>query len=138
MNQTGRVLFVSLLLLLASNLLLAEFDSLYGLKFSVAGDLLAQVNTDGEYSIVPREGELLIYSPVDYLFNGQMSVTAGVEEGVPQVALEELFLGSTKLIPRSRFRVGQYFLSVGRLNQFHRHDWPFTSAPTVQENFFGP
>jgi hypothetical protein len=41
------------------------------------------------------------------------------------------------LIPNSSFRIGTFFLGIGRLNQFHQHDWPFISAPIVQSKFFG-
>ena len=50
--------------------------------------------------------------------------------------IHEAYLGSSKLIPRSRFRLGHFFLGVGRINQIHRHDWPFTTAPKYHQLFF--
>ena len=38
----------------------------------------------------------------------------------------------------SAFKVGQFFLGIGRLNQTHRHDWPFSNAPLVFRRFFDP
>ena len=43
---------------------------------------------------------------------------------------------TSKLIPRSRIKLGQYFLGIGRLNKFHQHDWPFVTTPLTQLNIF--
>jgi hypothetical protein len=83
-----------------------------------------------------RSVELLLHSPVDYLFHGTLSLAGHLESGVVALELHEAFLGSTQLIPHSRFRVGQFFLTIGRLNHFHQHEWPFISAPEVHQTFF--
>jgi hypothetical protein len=59
------------------------------------------------------------------------------EEGEYKAEIHEGYIGSSKLIPNSRFKMGKFFLGVGRLNQFHQHDWPFTSTPLVHQKFFG-
>lgn len=84
-----------------------------------------------------REAEFMFYGPVDHLFDGMLSVAAHREGGVSFFEIHEAHISSSKLIPRSRIKAGQFFLGVGRLNRFHRHEWPFVSAPKVQAQFFG-
>jgi len=84
-----------------------------------------------------REAEISMYAPIDHLFDGVLSMAAHKEAGGFIFELHEATIGSTKLIPRTSFRVGKYFLGIGRLNRFHRHDWPFVSAPKVFSEFFG-
>jgi len=112
-----------------------------GLKTSVGLDVVGQAglnSTSGASDRLDvREFEVMLYAPADHLFDGMGSIAAHYEgTGIPQVELHEAYLGSSKLIPRSRFRAGQYFLGIGRLNQVHRHDWPFISAPKVHKEFF--
>jgi hypothetical protein len=107
-----------------------------GLDISVAGDIVDQFGPEGTKRIDVREAEFLFYAPVDHLFDGQVSFAAHTEATGLFAEVHEAFIGSSRLIPRSRFRVGQFFLGFGRLNQFHRHDWPFTTAPKVHSQFF--
>lgn len=112
-----------------------------GLQLSVAGDLVGSIDAGAKGGAANRldvrEAEVMLYAPIDHLFDGVVSLAAHQEEGELTFEVHETYIGSTRLIPRSRFRVGQFFLGFGRLNQFHRHDWPFTSAPKVQRDFFG-
>jgi len=112
-----------------------------GLKTSVALDLVGsfnrtKLNTANDRFDV-REAEFLLYGPIDHLFDGMLNVAAHNEGGVSLFEVHEAYIGSSKLIPRSRFRLGQFFLGIGRLNRFHRHDWPFISAPKEHLEFFG-
>jgi hypothetical protein len=79
----------------------------------------------------------LIYGPVDHLFDGLLSLAAHNEGGLSIFELHEAYIASSKLIPRSQVKAGQFFLGIGRLNRFHRHEWPFISAPKVNRIFFG-
>ncbi len=108
-----------------------------GLEISAAGDLVGGFGGTADGTFLPREAEILLYAPIDHLFDGSLAMAAHDEKGEVVFELHELTLGSTRLIPRSRFRIGQYFLGIGRLNQFHRHDWPFTSAPKIFADLFG-
>jgi hypothetical protein len=112
-----------------------------GLKISAAVDMAGSFRANRQSTANDRfdvrEAEILFNAPIDHLFDGVMSAAAHREAGVSMFEVHEAYIGSTKLIPRSRFRLGQYFLGVGRLNRFHRHEWPFIFAPKVQEQFFG-
>lgn len=107
-----------------------------GLDISAAADIVGQTGPEGTRRLDVREAEFLLFAPVDHLFDAQISFSAHTEVNGLFAEVHEAFIGSTRLIPRSRFRVGQFFLGFGRLNQFHRHDWPFTTAPRVQKTFF--
>ena len=90
-----------------------------------------------EQKLVLREAELSFYSAVDQLFDATLTMAAHRENGEQKFEAHEGYLSSSRLIPRSRLRMGLFFLGFGRLNQFHRHDWPFISAPRVHQEFFG-
>lgn len=111
-----------------------------GLQSSLAGDMVFDlgVNEDStaEDKMTMRGAEVMFYAPVDPNFDGTLSLAAHDENGETVFELHELFLSSSRLIPRSRFQVGQFFLGVGRLNQIHQHDWPFIRAPKVHQTFF--
>lgn len=120
-----------------------------GLKTSVAVDLV------GEYAIgdkkvqtlkyQPKEtfkvrsAEFLFYAPIDPHFDGLLSFAAHPEGqqafGTPEI--HEAYVSSSKLLDGFRFKAGQYFLGVGRVNQIHQHDWPFISPTIMQKELFG-
>lgn len=114
-----------------------------GLKYSVAGDIVgtlgakkATTASSDRDRMIGREAELSLYGPVDHLFDAQSSLAAHFEDGESTYEIHELFVSSSKLIPRSRLKLGKFFLGVGKLNRVHRHDWPFTTAPLVQSELF--
>ncbi len=101
------------------------------------GDFRADRASESDDAFRPREVELGFYGPIDPTYDGVLTAAAHREGGAYLFELHEATIGSAKLIPMSSFRLGQFFLGIGRLNRFHRHDWPFISAPKVQEKFFG-
>lgn len=111
-----------------------------GLQISVAGDLVAErgLRSDSRAleRLSPRSLEMMFYAPVDHLFDAVASATAHDERGELFFETHELWLGSSKLIPRGRFRIGQMFPAFGRLQRFHQHDWPFIAAPEVHTRLF--
>lgn len=107
-----------------------------GLELSVAGDIVGTFGGASNNRLEPREAEIQLYAPIDHLFDGIASLAAHNEKGQYFFEIHQLTIGSSKLISRTRFHLGQYFLGIGRLNRFHRHDWPFISAPKVQTSFF--
>ncbi|MBM4254128.1 MAG: hypothetical protein FJ146_19350 [Deltaproteobacteria bacterium] len=119
----------------------AHTDDGSGLKTCVTLDLMGSFNaprmTQATDRFAVRESELLLYGPIDHLFDGVLNVAAHGDTARPLVEPHEAYIGSSKLIPRSRFRLGQFFLGLGRLNHFHRHDWPVVTAPKSQLEFFG-
>jgi hypothetical protein len=132
---------ISLLILLVtlSKTTLGFIDTT-GLQVSLAGDMIydqgLNSTSTADEKLTMRGVEMTFYAPLDHRFDGVISAAAHDENGETIFELHELYLGSTKLIPRSRFRVGQFFLGIGRLNRFHQHDWPFIRAPKVHEEFF--
>lgn len=118
----------------------AQAEDLGGLKTSVSVDTAGQFglsrSSGATNRIDVREAELLLYAPADHVYDGQLNIAAHTENGVPQLEVHEAYLGSSKMIPRSRFRLGLFFLGIGRLNQTHRHDWPFVTAPKYHQLFF--
>ncbi len=112
-----------------------------GLKMSAAMDAVgafrANKQSAAKDEFLIREAEILLTAPIDQIFTGQLSFAAHREAGFSVVELHEAFISSSKLIPRSNIRVGQFFLGVGRLNRVHRHEWPMIFAPKVHQSFFG-
>jgi len=110
------------------------------LQMSVAGDMVLDLGINNsptaQDKLTMRGAELMLYAPVDHRFNGVLSATAHDEGGEAIFELHELFLSSSKIVPRGQLKVGQFFLGVGRLNQIHQHDWPFIRAPKVHKIFF--
>jgi hypothetical protein len=131
--------FLIFLFILASTSVLAQDKT--GLKTSIAVDLVGEFNADKESNAAdkfsPRSIDVMFYAPIDHLFDGVLSVAAHDEGGESVAELHEAFIGSSRVIPGLNFKLGQYFLGVGRLNRYHRHEWPFISAPMVHEKFFG-
>ena len=112
-----------------------------GLQIAVAGDMVAELglksDSQAREKLSPRAMEIMLYAPVDHNFDAVASATAHEESGQVFFETHELWIGSSKLIPRTRFRIGQLFPAFGRLQRFHQHDWPFISAPEVHTRLIG-
>ncbi|MBO9668062.1 MAG: hypothetical protein J7501_14775, partial [Bdellovibrio sp.] len=108
------------------------------LNFSAAIDATGPINLDdsSENKFGIRSAEFMMYAAVDPTFDAMINFAAHNEDGEYKAELHEGYISSSKLIPDLRFKLGTFFLGVGRLNQFHQHDWPFISAPKVQSTFF--
>ncbi len=111
-----------------------------GLEISASGDMVYNQGfnegSDADDKLTMRGAELVLYAPIDYQFDGVLSAAAHDENGETVFELHELYISTSKIVPRSNIRLGQFFLSIGRLNRFHQHDWPFTRAPLVHRTFF--
>ncbi|MGB0452995.1 MAG: hypothetical protein ACPGJV_04700 [Bacteriovoracaceae bacterium] len=111
-----------------------------GLEISVSGDMVhnqgLNEESEADDKLTMRGAEIILYAPIDHNFDGVLSAAAHDEGGETMFELHELFIATSKIVPRSNIRVGQFFLSLGRLNRFHQHDWPFTRAPLVHRTFF--
>lgn len=97
--------------------------------------LVSDQKSDGD-QLSPRGVELSLSGPLDPRFEGKLNIAGHEEAGLFRYELHEAYVQSSQLIPASSLKLGRFFLGVGRLNQIHRHDWPFPSAPQVQERFF--
>jgi len=110
-----------------------------GLEVSLAGDMVYEQGLNKTSAATDklkmRGAEMSFFAPLDHRFDGNLSAAAHDENGETVFELHELYFGSTKMIPRSRFKIGQFFLGIGRLNHIHQHDWAFIEAPKVHETF---
>lgn len=108
------------------------------LNFSAALDAVAPIDFDNSDNnqLQIRSAEFMLYGAVDTYFDAVLNFAAHNEDGQYKAELHEGYIGSSKLLEGFRFKAGTFFLGVGRLNQFHQHDWPFISAPRVQSEFF--
>lgn len=130
-------LALGLLLVFPLLSLRAEAQLLQNLQASGVVDLLHPVSLDDakDNRLDVRGAELSLFGPIDHIFDGTLTFAGHPEHGEFHFEVHEAFVGSSKLIPRSRFKLGKFLLGLGRLNQVHRHDWPFISAPKVQRVF---
>lgn len=112
-----------------------------GLQSSIAVDMVGTFKADKDSSaddrLMIRGAEVTFFAPVDHIFDGLLSLAAHPEGGETVFEVHEATLSTTKLVPRSKIKVGQFFLGVGRLNRSHQHDWAFVSAPFVHQTYFG-
>lgn len=131
--------FMFIVILILSALARAEGE-LKTVNLSVAVDLLGPFSMDqaAQNKIEPRSAEFQFYGPIDHVFDGVLNFAGHYDEGEFLFGVHEGYIGSTKLIPQSKFKIGKFFLGVGRLNGFHQHDWPFISAPKVHREFLVP
>ena len=122
----------------------AQASDLGGLKVFSAVDLVGDLgleNAPADSSrLKVRSFELATFGPVDPLFDATVNVAGHDEAGTIELELHEAYISSdvvlSKLLAGTRFKAGHYLLGIGRLNQFHSHEWPFTSAPKSHQQFF--
>lgn len=131
------ILFSSLLLL--TPFFAGAHSDVQSMQTEVVLDIVAPLEfEESEASKLDiRSVEILLHGPLDSTFDGMVNFAAHNEDGEYKLAVHEAYLSSSKLIPSSRFKIGKFFLGIGHLNQHHQHDWAFTSAPRVYEEFFG-
>lgn len=110
-----------------------------GLEIGLAGDMLyaqgLNSTSSADEKLRLRGAELMLYGPVDHAWDGRLSIAAHDEAGQTNFQVHELFVENNHLLPFTSLKIGQYFLGIGRLNRFHQHDWPFTTAPKVHRDF---
>lgn len=113
---------------------------LSGMNATAALDLVTPLYSTEEHGegfrVLPRSAEFMLYGPIDHLFDGVINFAGHTEDGEFHFELHEGYVESSKLIGNSRFKLGKFFLGVGRLNQYHQHDWNFIDAPLAHRAFF--
>ncbi|WP_413585377.1 hypothetical protein [Bdellovibrio sp. HCB274] len=135
-----KLTLISLSVLFASAFAQAQTAPLVqNLNFSAALDVTAPYNfeDDSNNKMGIRSAEFMIYAPLDPTFDALINFAAHDHDGEFHTEIHEGYISSSKLIQNLRFKAGMFLLGVGRLNQFHQHDWPFITAPKVQTEFFG-
>lgn len=106
---------------------------------SLAADMVYQQGLNdqsgADENFQMRTVEFGASAPIDHQFNGYVLFAAHEEDGETTVEVHEAYVENAKLLPRTRLKIGQYFLGIGRLNRFHRHEWSFTRAPKAHRDF---
>ncbi len=119
----------------------AQTPNFQDFKFSGAMDfVLPQYLSSGEHTdnqLNLRGLDLMFYGPIDPYFDARITLAGHEEDGDFHIGVHEAFVSSSKILPYSRFRLGQFLMDIGRLNTFHQHDWPFTTAPLIHRSIFG-
>jgi len=132
-----RYLFPLLFLFLSPRIYASFLDS--GLEIGLAGDLVYSQSLNSksgaDEKLRLRGAELVLYGPIDHVWEGRLSLAAHDEAGQTNFEVHELYVESHSLLPSTSVKIGQFFLGIGRLNRFHQHDWPFTTAPKVHRDF---
>ena len=97
----------------------------------------SKANLESDFYV--REFEFSAFASIDQTFDGVLTLAYHYELANAEEHMEvhEAFLFSSKLFDLANVKIGKFFLGLGRLNRFHRHDWIFTEAPFVQKSFFG-
>lgn len=110
------------------------------MKFSGALDLVQPGSMDDspQNDLQARAVELMLYGAIDQTFNGVINFAGHSDEGEFEFGLHEGYVETSKLLDGFRFKAGKFFLNAGRLNQFHQHDWAFSTAPKTHREFFVP
>ncbi len=98
--------------------------------FIPAGDEIGP----GDRSFNLGESELTIAASVDPYFMGNLTVAI---TGENEIEVEEAYFRTTALPYGATVKGGQFFSSLGYLNDIHAHAWDFTDQPLVYQAFFG-
>lgn len=131
------VLSLIALTISASNRVLADASNMStALALDLTTDFYTSDASNRAFLVLPRSAELMIFAPIDPYFDGKVTFAGHAGEGDFILGLHEAFVSSSRTLPRYRWKLGKFFLGVGRLNQIHQHDWPFTVAPKAHEKFF--
>lgn len=125
---------------LFSLLLVSPSFAANSIEMSLAADMVYSQglsrDSNADDKLLMRGAEVSFYSPIDHQFDGIISMAAHDEAGETMFELHEMNISSSKIIERSNFKIGQFFLGIGKLNHTHQHDWSFTRAPIHHEIFF--
>ena len=85
-----------------------------------------------------REVEFGFFTAIDQWALGSVLFAVHNENGQFFTELHEAFLELNRLPYNLFFKIGKFFMDVGRINGIHRHDWRFTQAPLVHYQLFDP
>ena len=88
----------------------------------------------GDRSFNLGETELTIAANIDPYFMGSMTAAITPEN---EIEVEEAYFRTLALPYGLTVKGGQFFSSVGYLNEIHAHAWDFTDQPLVYQAFLG-
>ena len=98
--------------------------------FIPAGDEIGP----GDRSFNLGETELTIAANIDPYFMGSMTAAITPEN---EIEIEEAYFRTLALPLGLTVKGGQFFSSIGYLNEIHAHAWDFTDQPLVYQAFLG-
>jgi hypothetical protein len=98
--------------------------------FLPAGDEIGP----GERSFNLGESELTLSASIDPYFMGALTVAITPEN---EIEVEEAYFRTLALPAGLTIKGGQFFSSLGYLNDVHAHNWDFIDQPLVYQAFFG-
>ena len=98
--------------------------------FIPAGDEIGP----GERGFNLGETELTISASIDPYFMGAMTVAITPEN---EIEIEEAYFRTLALGEGFTVKGGQFFSSLGYLNEIHGHAWDFVDQPLIYQAFFG-
>jgi hypothetical protein len=98
--------------------------------FIPAGDEIGP----GDRSFNLGESELTIAASIDPYFMGSLTAAITAQN---EIELEEAYFRTLALPEGFTLKGGQFFSSLGYLNEFHAHNWDFIDQPLVYQAFFG-
>lgn len=114
---------------------------LENLQFLGAVDLVLPAHSDrgrvDDNRLKVRSAELSVAGNVDHVFEGTLTFAGHSHGGNFLWDVHEAFLRTNdNLWENTEVKAGKFLLGIGRLNQLHQHEWPFTEAPRVHREFF--
>ena len=98
--------------------------------FIPAGDEIGP----GDRSFNLGESELTVTASIDPYFMGSLTAAITSEN---EIELEEAYFRTLALPEGFTLKGGQFFSSLGYLNEMHAHTWDFIDQPLVYQAFFG-
>jgi hypothetical protein len=98
--------------------------------FIPAGDEIGP----GDRSFNLGESELTLAASIDPYFMGSMTAAITAEN---ELELEEAYFRTLALPQGFTLKGGQFFSSLGYLNEIHAHNWDFIDQPLVYQAMFG-
>ena len=98
--------------------------------FIPAGDEIGP----GERSFNLGESELTLAASIDPYFMGSLTAAITADN---EIELEEAYFRTLALPAGFTVKGGQFFSSIGYLNEIHAHAWDFTDQPLVYQAFLG-
>jgi hypothetical protein len=88
----------------------------------------------GERGFNLGETELTLSASIDPYFSGALTAAISSEN---EIGIEEAYFRTLSLPQGLTIKGGQFYSSLGYLNEVHAHAWDFIDQPLVYQAFFG-